>query len=84
MMPAPKCRELLSSLSDYLDGALKEDLCRELERHLSDCEDCRVVVDTLKKTIYLYHASSQADVPVEVRERLFKRLELDEFITRQP
>ena len=84
MMPAPKCRELLGSLSDYLDGVLEEHLCRELERHLSDCEDCRVMVDTLKKTIYLYHAGSEAGVPVDVRERLFKRLELDEFITRLP
>jgi hypothetical protein len=63
-----------------VDGAAQEELCRELERHLADCENCRIVVDTLKKTVYLYHASAEADLPVAVRERLFKRLNLDEFI----
>jgi anti-sigma factor RsiW len=74
------CRELLGSISEYMDGSLQEDLCRELERHLSSCENCRVVVDTLKKTISLYQADEvDTAVPAAVRERLFKRLELDEF-----
>lgn len=71
------CRELLGELSDYVDGALGADLCAELERHLAECENCRVVVDTLRKTVYLYHATAAPeDVPAEVRERLFKRLDL--------
>jgi predicted anti-sigma-YlaC factor YlaD len=66
-----------------VDGALQDELCRELEEHLSECENCRVVVDTLKKTIYLYKtANSKADVPADVRERLFKRLNLEEFVKR--
>ena len=78
-----ECRELLDSISGYVDGSLQEDLCRELERHLSECENCRVVVDTLRKTISLYQmGSANTDVPLGVRERLFKRLELDEFIKR--
>ena len=78
-----ECRELLGSISGYVDGSLQEDLCRELERHLSECENCRVVVDTLRKTISLYQTgSANTDVPLGVRERLFKRLELDEFIKR--
>ncbi|MBI5841795.1 MAG: zf-HC2 domain-containing protein [Chloroflexi bacterium] len=76
----PRCRDLLGSISEYVDGSLQDDLCRELERHLSECENCRIVVDTFKKTIYLYQSSSaEADLPVGVRERLFKRLDLDEF-----
>jgi anti-sigma factor (TIGR02949 family) len=74
------CRDFLGSLSDFLDGTLQEELCRELEEHLSQCGNCRVVVDTLKKTIYLYKTtSSSPEVPADVRERLFKRLNLDEF-----
>ncbi len=75
------CRHLLGSLSDFVDGTLEEVLCTELERHLTDCENCRIVVDTLRKTIYLYHAtSSPVDVPTDVRERLFRRLDLEEFL----
>ena len=72
------CSELLGSISDYVDGALQDELCRELEKHLSGCENCRIVVDTFKKTISLYQTTSadSDDVPAGVRERLFKRLDL--------
>jgi anti-sigma factor RsiW len=74
------CRQLLGSLSDYVDGELGEALCAELERHLEGCENCRIVVDTLRKTIYLYHVTAEPEpMPVEVRQRLFKKLDLDEF-----
>lgn len=79
-MEKKECRALLGSLSDYVDGTAGDELCRELERHLAECEDCRIVVDTLKKTVYLYHASTETNLPVGVRERLFKRLNLDEFL----
>ena len=55
------CKSLLGSLSDYVDGTAQEKICREIERHLSECEDCRVVVDTLKKTVYLYQSDSKTD-----------------------
>lgn len=75
-----KCESLLGSLSDYVDGTAQDELCRELERHLAECEDCRIVVDTLKKTVYLYHTNSNTNLPVAVRERLFKSLDLDEYL----
>jgi anti-sigma factor (TIGR02949 family) len=80
MMEHKDCRHLLGSLSDYIDGSLEAELCAQLERHLADCENCRVVVDTLQKTVYLYHTtSSQVEVPQGVRERLFKCLDLDDY-----
>jgi len=79
-MQDQKCKSLLGSLSDYVDGTAQEELCLELERHLANCEDCRIVVDTLKKTVYLYHSNSDTDLPIAVRERLFKRLNLDEYL----
>lgn len=78
------CRHLLGNLSEYLDGALEEAVCAEIERHIAGCENCRIVVDSLRKTIYLYHqAAGAADVPQDVRQRLYHRLELDEFIQHQ-
>jgi predicted anti-sigma-YlaC factor YlaD len=60
---------------------LEETLCAEIERHLAECENCRVVVDTLHKTVYLYHQSaSQVSVPEDVRQRLFRRLDLDDLL----
>ncbi|MGE5252146.1 MAG: anti-sigma factor family protein [Bacteroidota bacterium] len=74
-----QCRELLSSISDYVDGSLQQDLCRELERHLAECEDCRVVLNTFRKTVELYHSQGRSEMPSGVRERLFKRLSLDDL-----
>lgn len=73
------CRRYLGLLSDYLDEALEEQVCRELEEHLRRCPDCRVVVDTTRRTIYLYRtlAEEEATLPEPVRQRLFARLRLD-------
>ena len=80
----PQCRDLLGSISDYVDGVLQDELCRELEKHLSECENCRVVVDTFKKTISLYRSSGpEVNAPVDVRERLFKQLDLEEFVKNE-
>jgi len=81
-MEDKNCKNLLGSLSDYVDGTAKEEICRELERHLEGCENCRIVVDTLRKTVYLYQSNVETDLPVGVRERLFKRLNLDDLMTR--
>jgi len=71
------CPQLLANLSDYLDGEAAEELCAEIERHLADCEDCRIVVDTLRKTIWLYRTLPPPSPPESVRLRLFHALELD-------
>jgi anti-sigma factor RsiW len=78
----PKCHALLGSLSDYVDGTLSEELCVEIDRHVADCQDCHIVVDTLRKTISLYHdsASENHECPEAVRERLFKTLNLNDYI----
>ncbi len=74
------CRQLLGSLSEYIDGELDEALCVEIETHMADCENCRVVVDTLRKTVLLYHALPQETLPEAVEQRLFRRLELGDFL----
>ena len=47
------CRRMLGELSKYLDGEASEELCAEIEQHMANCEDCRIVVDTLGKTVLL-------------------------------
>jgi predicted anti-sigma-YlaC factor YlaD len=76
------CEVILQSLSDYVDGILEESLCRVIEDHLASCTDCRVVVDTLQRTVYIYRhiGQEEARVPDDVRERLFKRLDLNDFL----
>lgn len=77
-----KCQTLLGSLSEYVDGTLGEALCEEIDRHIAECQNCHIVVDTLRKTISLYHESAAETgiVPGVVRERLFRTLNLDDYL----
>ena len=75
------CRRYLSGLSDYVDGTLSEELCRELEEHMRTCENCRIVVNTLTKTIALYRQIPAPEMPSAVKERLYKVLHLDVYIS---
>ena len=77
------CESLLGSLSDYVDGTAQAELCREIERHLAGCDNCRIVVDTLRKTVSLYHTTSETEIPEDVRERLFIRLELGDYLKQE-
>lgn len=77
------CVNLLGSLSEYIDGELTPELCAEIEKHLAGCEDCRAVLNTTKRTIDLVHAPIENPVmPNDVRERLFKRLNLDDYLNK--
>jgi anti-sigma factor RsiW len=74
------CKQMLSTLGDYVDGALSQELCAEIEKHMQGCDRCQVVVNTLKKTVELYHETGDDRLPVDVRRRLFARLHLDDYI----
>jgi anti-sigma factor RsiW len=76
------CRHLLGDLSDYIDGDVSDEMCAEIERHLAECADCRAVVDTLRKTVLLYRELPQPDLPSDARQRLYKSLDLTEFLER--
>lgn len=83
-MEHESCRHLLSSLSDYIDGDLGVELCEAIDHHLQDCDNCRIVVDSLRKTVRLYRENSvEVEIPIEVRSRLYTRLDLIEFINRK-
>jgi len=75
------CQSLLSTLGEYGDCTLHDELCAERERHMKDCEHCQIVVNTLKKTVELYQEIAEGtDLPGEVRQRLYVRLNLDDYL----
>ncbi len=71
------CREIKDKLSAYLDGELETALCAEIEQHLRGCDNCRVMVDTLNKTITLYRNYGQDEVPPDAHTRLTRVLNLE-------
>ena len=64
------CNEVLQQLSDYLDPDAREELCRAIQDHLSQCHDCRFYVDTVKKTIVLYQNEGKVEMPAGVSNQL--------------
>jgi predicted anti-sigma-YlaC factor YlaD len=60
------CSEVLQQLADYLDEDARAELCKAIEAHLTRCSDCRVYVDTVKKTIVLYQQDATVPVPPQV------------------
>ncbi len=72
------CGELLGRLSDYIDGELEATLCAELESHLAGCADCRLIIDTMRKTITLYRSQTPVELPSAVADRLYGVLKLEE------
>ncbi len=73
------CQALKAQLSEFIDGELDDAVCQEIERHMEDCDNCRVVVDTLRKTIFLYRDAPSEAVPPEVHARLVKVLDLEQL-----
>ncbi len=50
--PRPgRCKAMFAELSDYLDEQLDDSLCEQLEKHLDDCEPCKVFLASLEATI---------------------------------
>ncbi len=71
------CKDMLAVLSEYVDGEVDETMCAEIDRHLAECGNCRIVVDTLRKTIVLYREYAHEEVPAGAKDRLYAVLHLD-------
>ncbi len=69
------CKDFLNELNDFLDGAARDEVRKELEHHLEECPNCWVVCDTTKKTIQIYKGIDPYPIPPDVHWRLMEALE---------
>ena len=70
-----KCKGLFAELADYLDEMLDPALRAEIEEHLAKCKNCRIVVNTTKKTVEIFCNSEPVPLPEDTRQRLHSALE---------
>jgi anti-sigma factor RsiW len=68
------CKKIIIELTSYLDGTLDARMKLDLEQHLSRCQNCRIVVDTTRKTIQIFCGSEPLPLPEDARERLHAAL----------
>jgi anti-sigma factor RsiW len=45
------CRETIRLICEYLDGKLSPSVAFEVERHVTNCKDCRLVLEAARKTL---------------------------------
>ena len=64
------CNQVLDQLSDFLDEEARAELCEAIKEHLARCRDCKVMVDSVRKTIVLYQKHSSIEVPMQVSAKL--------------
>mgnify|MGYP001584257542 CR=1 FL=1 len=64
------CRDYIGGLNDYLDGQLEPELCAEIEKHIGECENCRLMVDTLRQTVTLCREGKPEKLPEALEAKL--------------
>jgi len=67
---ARNCKKMLSELSDYIDNELADELCEELEKHLENCPNCRIMLDSLTKTVRVYCEDKEEKLPAGLSAKL--------------
>ena len=69
------CKTVLNELCDFLDGQLDAETVEHMKVHLDRCHDCRLLVDTTRKTIEIFCNSDPLPLPQDLRDRLHRALE---------
>jgi predicted anti-sigma-YlaC factor YlaD len=59
------CRDTIHLICWYLEGKLSPSVEREIERHLSECSDCHLVLDAANSTLDRYFGPAS---PAEAEE----------------
>lgn len=68
------CAGVIREISNYLDGELAPAVEQDLERHLTGCEECKMVVDQTKLTVEVFCDSKPVALPADVKSRLHEAL----------
>jgi anti-sigma factor RsiW len=69
------CKGVVREISNYIDGDLDAATKQEIQRHLDQCEDCKLVVDQTKMTVDIFCDSKPLELPKEVHARLHEALQ---------
>ncbi len=70
-----QCADLITYLSDYIDNDLAVELTREAEEHLATCHNCKVVLDTTRRTVTLLKEHGRVAIKPVRRRAMLAQLE---------
>jgi len=76
------CGKVYEHLCDNLDSKLDSEACRRIKAHIKGCKNCSALLDSLKKTVYLYKKYPAPELPEKSRKKLFAVIRLDKSKNR--
>jgi anti-sigma factor RsiW len=68
--PELHCKALVELVTEYLDDALGRHERAAFERHIAECQDCRVYLDQMRATIAALGDLPPDRLPHSAREQL--------------
>ncbi len=71
------CADVFSHICENLDADLDSPQCREIKRHIAGCPNCTALLDSLKKTVYLYRTLPIPTIPASSRRKLYSAISLE-------
>ena len=74
-MNVSECKDIFALLSEYLDEELPDDICGQIDSHISACPPCVDFVESLKKSIELTRALHPSDAPGPLPEEARAQLQ---------
>lgn len=76
--PPVRCRELVESITEWMEGALADEVRLRVEEHLAICPHCRGYVAQLRVTIEALRATPPSAPPPAARAALLAAFRGDE------
>ena len=64
------CKDFLNELSEFLDDTLDPKIRAELNKHVEECPNCWVILDTTQRTIKVYKGLEPQTIPQDIHSRL--------------
>ncbi|HTQ67406.1 MAG TPA: zf-HC2 domain-containing protein [Solirubrobacteraceae bacterium] len=68
--PRMSCRELVTLVTEYLEGSLAARDRRRFERHIRGCDGCTAYLEQMRDTIRLAGSLRESDVSPQARREL--------------
>jgi hypothetical protein len=69
------CKDFLKELSDFLDDTLDPNIRAALSKHVEECPNCWVILDTTQRTIKVYKGLEPQTIPPDIHTRLMTALQ---------
>ncbi len=69
------CKDFLNELSEFLDDSVDREIREKLQKHVTECPNCWVILNTTERTIKVYKGFEPQIIPADIQSRLMKALE---------